>query len=399
MGTILNISGSGSQRRALVKSGSQLTLSPGDSVRLHKADDSRRQAHKLTFARKSGGNAYLISIPEDFEAGDSVYLIQTKSMTRRYPQVLPKDLSSFKRQPGREKTPPLPDGEKSPFIPDRKNQAAKKQHLPEGIFTAVASTEDLYIVQSIKPAGVILPVNRKTIRSLLEEKPLPFKAQEIILAFDPWFPQEEECSLAELPEQLEERGYCRYILNNPGHFSLFKNNSNNKDRNLLIAGPWLYTFNSWAAAFTNSLNARYCITPLENNRQNLEKTFPLRRRGAVFVTLFAWPPLFRIKTGTSGLYGFTSFTGSRNESFTLINGDGNSIVIPDQPFSLTDKKTFLVEAGFRRFVLDFSAGMFNGSFPLKKKLYKEVMNAAVKGLPLSGISRFNWKNGFFSEKS
>jgi putative protease len=399
MGTILNVSGGGSERRALVKSDGQITLSPGDSVRLHKADDSRRQAHKLTFARKSGGGAFLISIPEGFEVGDYIYLIQTKSMTRRYPQVLPKDLSPFKRQPGREKAPPLPEGEKPPSMPDRKNPSAKKQHLPEGIFTAVASVEDLYIVQSIKPAGVILPVNRKTIRPLLDEKPLPFKAQEIILTFDPWFPQEEERFLAELPEQLAERGYCRYILNNPGHFSLFRNNSNDKYRNLLIAGPWLYTFNSWAAAFADTLGARYCITPLENNRQNLEKTFPPRKRGAVFVTLFAWPPLFRTKTGSGGLYGFTSFTGSRDESFTLINGDGNSVVIPDQPFSITDKRPFLAEAGFRRFILDFSAGMFNGSFPLKKKLYKEVMNAAMESLPLSGISRFNWKNGFFSEKS
>ncbi|MDR2702411.1 MAG: U32 family peptidase [Spirochaetaceae bacterium] len=397
MGTILKVSSSGSELRALVKSGGQITLMPGDSVRFHKADDSRRQAHKLTFAGKSGG-AHLISIPEGFEAGDSVYLIQTKSMTRRYPQALPKDLSPFKRQPGREKAPPLPDREKPPSMPDRKNPAAKKQLLPEGIFTALASTEDLYIVQSIKPAGVILPVNRKTIRLLLEEKPLPFKAQEIILALDPWFPQEEERFLAELPEQLEERGYCRYILNNPGHFSLFRNN-NGKSRNLLIAGPWLYSFNSWAAAFASTLGARYCITPLENNRQNLEKTFPPRKRGAVFVTLFAWPPLFRIKTGVEGLYGFTSFTGSRDEPFTLVNGNGNSVVIPNQPFSITDKKPFLAEAGFRRFILDFSAGMFNGSFPLKKKLYKEVMNAATEGLPLSGISRFNWKNGFFSEKS
>jgi hypothetical protein len=58
-----------------------------------------------------------------------------------------------------------------------------------------------------------------------------------------------------------------------------------------------------------------------------------------------------------------------------------------------------MEAGFRRFIVDFSGGMFNGSFPLKKKLYKEVVKAAQEGSLLSGISRFNWKDGFFSEKN
>ena len=77
-----------------------------------------------------------------------------------------------------------------------------------------------------------------------------------------------------------------------------------------------------------------------------------------------------------------------------------------------------MEAGFNRFILDFSGGVYNGSFPLKKKLYKEIMKAASEGtLPsgeshmsggdgrsgriseaASGFSRFNWKDGFFSEK-
>jgi putative protease len=274
---------------------------------------------------------------------------------------------------------------------------------------AVASIEDLYIVQSVKPAGVILPVNQKTVRALLDDKPLPFKPTDIILAFDPFFPQSEEAFLSGLPEQLEACGYRSFICNNPGHFSLFKGlagksgadakSGNTQKPFLLIAGSWLYTFNGWAAAFTAMLGARYCVSPLENNRQNLEKTVPPKQRGGVLVTLYANPPLFRIRTGADYLYRFGSFSGSRDEPFELINGEGGSVVIPAEPFSITDKRPFLAEAGFRRFILDFSAGQFSGSFPLKKKLYKEVIKAAMEGLPLAGISRFNWKNGFFTEKT
>lgn len=406
LGIIVTVKGAGPDRRALVKTAGGASaganfasgnfagkLSPGDSVRLHRADDSRRLAHKLTFVEAAGRNGYHISIPEGFDPGDSVYLIQTKAMTRRYPPVIPRDLGAFRRQPGRERAPQLP-------LETAKQGRTKqgKPEIPEGIFAAVASIEDLYIVQSIRPAGVIVPVNRKTLRALMENNALPFKPCDIIPALDPYFPQEEEPFLAEAAEALEERGCRAFILNNPGHFSLFPKN---KSRAKLIAGPWLYTFNSWAAAFTHALGAAAIVTPLENNRQNLEKTIPAPQRREIFVTLFAWPPLFRIKTGPGGLHSFKEFSGngsSRNEIFSLLNGDGSSVVIPSEPFSIIDKRPFLEAASFRRFILDFSGGTFKGSFPLKKKLYKEVMKAVEEGQPLQGVSRFNWKDGFFQEK-
>ena len=411
LGTIIKVKGSlttGTGRQGLIQderfkpdcANGSIKLSAGDSLRFHKADDSRRLAHKLSLAESSGSSGYFVSIPEGFEVGDSVYLIQTKAMTKRYPPVIPKDLSPFKRQPGRDRAP-------KPAQPAGADvKPSVKQTLPfkEGIFVQVASIEDLYVVQSQRPAGVILPLNRKNVRSLLDEKALPFKSGEIILTLDPWFGEEDEEFLSELPELLKEQGYWSYIINNPGHFSLLrdkdrseKNQTVKKEKKpstLLIAGPWLYTFNAWAASFVASQGTSAFVTPLENNRQNLEKTIPGFLRRQVFVTLFSWPPLFRIKTNNN-LYGFKHFFDSRDESFSIINGDGSTVVIPDTPFCITDKKPFLMEAGFRRFILDFSGGTFNGSFSLKKKLYKEVMKAAEEGSVLSGISRFNWKNGFY----
>ncbi|MDR0495037.1 MAG: hypothetical protein LBG95_05350, partial [Treponema sp.] len=40
----------------------------------------------------------------------------------------------------------------------------------------------------------------------------------------------------------------------------------------LIAGPWLYTLNSWALSYIVSLGVGGIISPLENNRQNLERS-------------------------------------------------------------------------------------------------------------------------------
>jgi putative protease len=408
-------------RSALVTCG--LPLAAGDSLRFHKADDSLRQTHKLVFAEKSAGTPsavpsvaasaapgqagglYRISIPEEFGEGDLAYLIQTRAMTKRYPKVIPKDLSLFKRRPGRGEVP---------------QQASLRQgrfsSLSEGIYAAVARTEDLYALQSIRPAGAIVPLNRESARKLLSGT-LPFKPGELLPSLDPFFPQSMEAFYAEVLPALVEKGYRTFILNNPGHFSFF--NALKKEKcpgqpagkkpdaagsPLLLAGPWLYTFNGWAGSFVRSLGAACVVSPLENNRQNLEKTWP-EGRDRVFVTLFSWPSLFRIRADLGSLYRFREFSGGKDEKFFLVagtpseQGAGETVVIPEKPFSIVDKKPFLEKAGFRRFILDFSGGTGSGPFPLKKHEYREVMTAALEGKPLAGTLRFNWKNGFFQENT
>ncbi|MDR2768635.1 MAG: U32 family peptidase [Treponema sp.] len=385
LGVISAVKGEGSGRRVKTAASSADAARPvkGDSVRFHKADDSLRLSHKLVFAEDGW-----ISAPEEFGVGDSVYLIQIRSMTRRYPQLIPRDLAGCKRRPGHDRAG-------KPVIP-RPPESARDfaARLPEGIYVAAASPEDLFMVQSVRPAAVILPVNPKTVKAMLGNG-LPFKAAECIPSLDPFFPQADEAFLSEAVGQLEEAGYNRFMLNNPGHFSLFGRRSSKR---LLIAGPWLYAFNPWAASFAQALGAGALVSPLENNRQNLEKTAAAlgQFRSRVLVTLFAWPPLYRIRAGLRSRYRFTRFTGGRGETFMLIPGK-RSVVIPELPFSIIDKRPFLEEAGFRRFIIDFSGGSFEGSFPLRKKRYREVMSAVQNARPLSPALRFNWKDGFFSQ--
>ncbi|MDR2019214.1 MAG: U32 family peptidase [Treponema sp.] len=387
LGTILKVKGGGDERRGLVSASAEIRPAPGDSVRLHRADDSDRRAHKLIFAEPAAGEApeggaWWISIPEGFGTGDSVYLTQTKAMTKRYAPVIPKDLGAFRRVPGRDKAPAL----ELPF--------PKKNPFPEGIYASVSDIESLFVLQSVRPVRVMLAYNPKSAAALLSGKPLPFTPGELILVLDPWFPQEEEPPLAEQIPRLMELGYRQFTVNNLGHFALFRRSgaaSAGAAEPLLIAGPWLYTFNRWAAAFVAGQGAAAAITPLENNRQNLERTLGSGGRSGTLVTVFAYPPLFRIRADL-GNYGFKQFSGSRGEQFSLITRLWGSLVIPEKPFSIVDKIPFLREAGFRRFIVDLSGP------PLKKKDYKDLMAAVKDAVPLRDISRFNWKNGFYTEE-
>jgi putative protease len=402
LGTLRRVKGSGDGRRGLIAPGAEADgmaarPAPGDSVRLHRADDSARTAHKLIAADGADGadgGGLWISIPEGFGPGDSVYLIQTRRLGRRYPPVIRGAeggrRAASTREPGREKAPDIS------LPPVRKAGAGA---FPEGVYCAVSRTADLFILQSVRPVRVMLQLTRKNAARILDgaQPPLPFSPAETILTLDPYFPQSLEKALdAEIPA-LRERGYHQFVVNNPGHFSYFRTAGAGMKSASLIAGPYLYRYNRWAGAFTAALGAEAAVSPPENNRQNLEKTVDRARRALTFVPVFSWPALFRIRADLRAYYGFGEFQDGRGERFRLISGgegfnsDEGSQVIPERPYSLVDKVPFLQEAGFRRFILDFSGP------PVRKKDYRDVMNALRAGRPLPNVSRFNWKDGFYTE--
>jgi putative protease len=372
LGALLKVKGAGDGRRGFV-AGENLTdpapaLAAGDSIRLHRADDSGRASHKLTFAEFSGGG-YWISIPEGFEPGDRVYLIQTRALSRRYESLIPRSAVNSGRGPGREKAP-LPAAWNSP--------KTSRPAFPEGLYVAVSRADDLYIAQSLRPAGIMLSYTRKSAARLLSDRepenlrvtaPLPFKPAEIILVLDPFFPEAQAETLAEEIERLIEKGYRRFVLNNLGHFSLFRRSGGQpRGENsgvLRIAGPWLYMFNSWSLSFMASRGVDGFVSPLENNRQNLERTlapnikgpYPHNGKGLrsmFFIPVFAWPALFRVRADLGTVYDFGAFSDNRGENFFLDSGPEGSRVIPEKPFSITDKIPFLKEAGFGRFIIDLS---------------------------------------------
>jgi putative protease len=386
-------SGEAGGRLALIGAGDTVPA-VGDTVRFHRADDSDRRSLKIKSLEPDRAGLW-IPAPPGFEAGDPVYLIQTKAMSRRYPPVIPRELGAFRRVPGRERAPglaPGPGAGKAAPVPGRGSR--RGEAFPPGFYAAVSRIEDLYILQSIRPAKAILGYTSKTGPRLLD-KGLPFGPGEMILALDPWFPEDSAKALErELPALLE-RGYRQFIVNNPGQISLFK-----PGEAALIAGPWLYTFNRWSWEFIASQGLDYTVSPLENNRQNLERTVPLERRRACFVPLFAWPPLFRIRSNLKEAYSFTFFRDGREGRFRLITGEDGSRVLPERPFSIIDKAPFLERAGFRRFILDFSGPA------LKKQDYRDIVEALKTGArpgarpeaqPLPDTSRFNWKDGFYHE--
>jgi len=406
LGELLKVRGRDGERMGFVAgvNAAEAVPAEGDSIRLHRRDDTARVSHKLRAtepAREStpGGNVrgFWLSIPDGFDRGDRAYLIQTRGMSRRYRPVTSADARGS-RGPGHEQAP-VPMVRVSAEAASGRRGAGKgrtsseRTLFPEGLYVAVSRIEDLYVVQSSRPAKVLLRLTRHSAHRLIHAgetgTALPFRPADMILSLDPFFPQDTAEALAEAIPELVDLGYSQFAANNLGHFPLFREV---RSAVRLIAGPWLYAFNSWALSFAASLGAEAFVSPFENNRQNLERTVgdDRRLRERFLVPVFAAPPLFHIRADLSRHYDFKAFSDSRDERFVLVGDPDGSMVFPEKPFSIIDKISFLQDAGFRRFLIDLSG------VPVKKTDYKDLMRSVDRGIPLPDITRFNWKDGFFS---
>ena len=139
-------------------------------------------------------------------------------------------------------------------------------------------------------------------------------------------------------------------------------------------------------------NIEAFIMPYENSKKNLEATFDMQVRQRVIVPVFAYPALFRIRFKLPENYGFTYMSDKENEEFKIVSSANGSFVMPEMPFSLLDKTDRLSQAGFKRLLIDFSR------IKISKNQVKSVTASMIKKQPLADISRFNWKDGFYSAR-
>ncbi|MGL4981978.1 MAG: peptidase U32 family protein, partial [Treponemataceae bacterium] len=190
---------------ALLQDGNY-TPDVGDSIRLHKKDDSGRESHKVRSILTDAKHQW-IDIPPHFSQGDSVYLLQTKTMSKRYPRVLPKDLRDYRNQPR---------DEQLPLMELTSTEKKGLDFLPEGIYVQVSTVKDLYAVQSENPVRVILELTAESKKALLEKtEVVPFSKKQIFISLDPFCPQDLEDELESLIEFLVADGFKQWVVNNP----------------------------------------------------------------------------------------------------------------------------------------------------------------------------------------
>lgn len=350
---------------------------PGDSIRIHKKDDTGRVSHKIRSVEVEDDGKRWIDIPAGYSVGDSVYLLQIKSSSKRYSRVVTADLSKYRKQPKDELLPIL----------DLTPVAQKElQYFPDGVYVQVSSIADVFIVQGLNPVRVILEYNSDTSYDLLNHKTvLPFSKKQLYISLDPFCSALQEDKLKEELSKLIDDGYTNFVVNNLAHIQMLKKKNVN-----MIAGPYLYTFNRWAVSWLENQNIGAFIMPYENSRRNLESTYDEKVRSRVLVPVFAYPALFRMRFKLPSDYDFTYFEDKEETVFKVNSTPDGSFVMPEQPFSILDKVNFITSSGFKKILIDFS------KTKVTRSQIKAITTSMAKSQPLPDISRFNWKDGFYN---
>lgn len=350
---------------------------PGDSIRIHKKDDTGRVSHKIRSVEVEDDGKRWIDIPAGYSVGDSVYLLQIKSSSKRYSRVVTADLSKYRKQPKDELLPIL----------DLTPVAQKElQYFPDGVYVQVSSIADVFIVQGLNPVRVILEYNSETSYDLLNHKTvLPFSKKQLYISLDPFCSALQEDKLKEELSKLIEDGYTNFVVNNLAHIQMLKKKNVN-----MIAGPYLYTFNRWAVSWLENQNIGAFIMPYENSRRNLEATYDENVRSRVLVPVFAYPALFRMRFKLPSDYDFTYFEDKEETVFKVNSTPDGSFVMPEQPFSILDKVNFITSSGFKKVLIDFS------KTKVTRGQIKAITTSMAKSQPLPDVSRFNWKDGFYN---
>lgn len=363
----------------LKNSSSDYELQQGDSIRLHAKKDTHRKSFKIRNIEKINDTVWF-DIPQQFGLGDSVYLLQTKAMSKRYPDILPRSLSAYRRQPGDGHLPPIE-------FPLTHNRKTLHRSFPEGLYVQVSRIRDAQALREHPPAGLIINLNEETQDDFIgagHSLGLPVKKHAVWISLDPFFPQSAEQSLTEIIDLLIADGYKQFILNNPGHISLLKN----RDA-VMMAGPYVYSFNRYAANWLFENDLEYLCSAHENSQDNLEATIDTDTRNRVLVPIFSYPPLFRMRLKLPQDYNFTYFSDKSGESFRAFSTSSASFVLPDKPFAIFDRIPNLKKKGFTRFLLDYSHTV------ITPREYRHIWQYYTRNQNPADVSRFNWKEGFY----
>ena len=354
-------------------------LAERDSVRIHRKDDSGRITTKILAIRYEV-NGMLLLLDVDWRQNDELYLIQTASMTRSHKPVLPKNLNRFHKFPSNHTAP-------RPAISRLDGRKLEISFEP-GNYILVGKVAHLHAALTFRPKKAMILFNKLNAETMrLEEKSLPFKRDRLILWLDPYLAESDSTWLSAELDYWLEKGVSLVILNNQAHFSMLRGK-----KVISIAGPWLYTFNKWALAYYIEQGVQAFIPPYEISRQDLYRLTEYLPAQFFAPIVFAYPDLFRIRADLSRKYDNAKFMDREDNAFRLIGKRDYSVVVPDRPFSLTDLVPNLKKQGFRRFIVDLS------NAEPSKGLYRDIARAIEQGSPLPNTTRFNWKDGFWSEE-
>jgi putative protease len=249
----------------------------------------------------------------------------------------------------------------------------------EELLVKVPAIRDLAVLAAEGVDGAIVPLGKSVLHQLAAVSrrgadtrlvwSLPF------VIFDdewPWY--------RDAVQQLHQRGFRRFELNNMAHFQLFQGLECR-----LSAGYRLFTLNRLALEGWQELGCTAVTLYIEDDRENMAALLAVPSTVLRRAILYAPVPVITSRITIRGVKSDLPLQSDRGEGYRVSHRDGLSHVVAERRFAITQQRQFLREAGCRSFLVDLTAD--------PPRDWGRILDACRRGIPLEGTSEFNFTAG------
>jgi len=308
-------------------------LQQGNRLWIRSPKGEGRKALKIK-SMQSGPDHYItIQAPADkIHKGDLVYLANLRD--KKFPNKFDQEVKGMK--------PEMP----GPLKKDNLKRVLQSKKLDKTqIFARIDSIRWLkkIPIQEIDNLIINLPENEwkeLDVSTFLVKK----NAHKIFFELPRFIPENKIGFYRELFQNFRDQGYRNFMISHLSQKIIIPKAST------IAANEHVYTFNDAAIHHLKEENIKLFAYPLENDMDNL---LNMQDKKGI-VPMYFYPELFYSRMPVKITNPQQSVYDDKQYKFTRLKRNGMTLIVPDQPVSITQHKSKLEAKGFGRFLIDVS---------------------------------------------
>ena len=386
----------------------QDAVEAGDRVRLHEEKSGERSSFTVKEIRRDGeplargekGEAVsLLLTGAQAEAGDALYKVDVRSrrqMEARGGRLTPP--AQFKKliaQAGRGgkaqavrkalATGPAERADRPAVRPPRPGPAVRQKKETTALPVWLRGPDLRLLNQTLvdRPARLLVPLDPENFRQLKQQK----KSQLAVLKTLTWvlppvILEAEVPFYRQAVAELVHHGFTQWMISHIGQLQLFRTPAGK----VQLAGDYtLNVLNSLAAGFLREMGVDPLLLSIEADREALAGICAHKKKSRTGLLVFGRPPLFTARLQPDFFQFNKIFLSPRGERFELVRKWGQTLALPDKPFSLLSRMADVKNAGLDFVLIDLTF----------VALHKKEMAALRKAFAARGKERAPDSFNFF----
>ena len=256
---------------------------------------------------------------------------------------------------------------------------------PPEMMLGLAKWADITILSDPAINLVVLPLTPANVRDCEQSgRPTPDILERIVWDLPAMIFEHELAEYLDTVHRLAGQGFCRFRLNNLGHFSLVDGLTGVLH---LSCGFRLPTLNSQAGVALRELGAGEITLSLEDDKDNIRRILSHKIEIPVRAIVYSAIPLILSRIPIHALPPDFQMHSDHNDRYRVNRQEGLTVVTAETDFSLLGRLNEIRAMGCNHLLADLS------HHGLHSHNGKKIMAALAKNETLPGTSTFNFDRG------